>query len=75
MNEGRIGADYRYLADTVCELEDGGLSVGEFSSPLMKGPEGRYKPGDRNIAQAARDLKAVLQRRSDTYRNDHGTLR
>lgn len=52
-----------------------GMSVGEFSSPLLKGPHGKFTPGDGNIAAAARDLKEVLRRLSQTYRNGDGTLK
>ncbi|MEE8440326.1 MAG: hypothetical protein V3S41_01295 [Spirochaetia bacterium] len=52
-----------------------GMNVGEFSSPLLKGPEGRFKPGDGNIAKAARDLKQLLAELSEKYRNDDGTLK
>ena len=52
-----------------------GMSVGEFSSPLLKGPEGVFKPGDGKIAAAARDLRTFLENLSKTYRNDDGSLK
>ncbi len=52
-----------------------GMSVGEFSSPLLKGPKGRYKPGAGDIARATRELKEFLRGLCETYRTDGGGLR
>lgn len=52
-----------------------GMSVGEFSSPLLKGPDGRFKPGNGDIARAARDLKTFLGDLSRQYRNEDGSLK
>lgn len=52
-----------------------GMSVGEFSSPLLKGPEGKLKPGEGKIADAARDLKKLLTDLSNKYRKEDGTLK
>lgn len=52
-----------------------GMSVGEFSSPLLKGPEGVFKPGDGKITEAARNLKRLLSDLSEEYRNQEGTLK
>lgn len=52
-----------------------GMSVGEFSSPLLKGPDGKLKPGEGNIASAARDLKKLLTDLSNQYRTEDGTLK
>ncbi len=52
-----------------------GMSVGEFSSPLLKGPEGRFRPGDGHITAAARDLKQHLVGLSATYRGEEGGLK
>ena len=52
-----------------------GMSVGEFSSPLMKGPQGRFKPGNGDITRAARDLGSLLSDLSDKYRNEDGTMK
>ena len=51
------------MADRIELMEDGGLNtenvaqfievgmtVGEFSSPLLKGPEGKLRPGTGQIA-------------------------
>lgn len=52
-----------------------GMSVGEFSSPLLKGPDGRLTPGEGKIAEAARNLKAKLTELSEKYRYDDGTMK
>jgi ribulose-phosphate 3-epimerase len=52
-----------------------GMSVGEFSSPLLKGPDGRFNPGDGNIARATQDLKTFLGDLASKYRNDDGSLK
>ena len=52
-----------------------GLSVGEFSSPLLKGPEGQFKPGDGNITTAAQNLRRLPAGLSEKYRNEDGTLK
>jgi len=52
-----------------------GMSVGEFSSPLLKGPEGKLKPGTGAITKAAKELRDVLDALSEKYRNDVGTLK
>ena len=52
-----------------------GMSVGEFSSPLLKGPDGKFTPGNGDITRAAKDLKSLLGDLSNKYRNDDGTLK
>lgn len=52
-----------------------GMSVGEFSSPLLKGPEGKLKPGEGKITQAARSLREFLEGLSEEYRNEDGSLK
>jgi len=51
-----------------------GMNVGEFSSPLMKGPEGKLKPGEGRIAQQTRELKDFLASLAQKYRKTDGTL-
>jgi ribulose-phosphate 3-epimerase len=63
----------RNLDHTVELMEDGGLNaenvgqfiaagmtVGEFSSPLFKGPAGRFKAGTREITGAVQRLRTAL---------------
>jgi ribulose-phosphate 3-epimerase len=52
-----------------------GMSVGEFSSPLLKGPEGVLKPGTGAITKAAQNLRTLLDELSEKYRNDDGTMK
>lgn len=52
-----------------------GMNVGEFSSPLLKGPEGRFKPGEGKITEAARVLRAHLDELAERYRNEDGSLK
>ncbi len=49
-----------------------GMTVGEFSSPLLKGPEGKFQPGTGQIGQAVQRLRAALDEASDLYRDEHG---
>jgi ribulose-phosphate 3-epimerase len=51
-----------------------GMTVGEFSSPLLKGPNGKLQPGTGEIAAAVAKLRAVMDAASDKYR-DAGGLR
>lgn len=52
-----------------------GMTVGEFSSPLLKGPQGKLKPGDGTITAGAQKLRTLLTELSDQYRTDQGTLK
>jgi ribulose-phosphate 3-epimerase len=72
--------------ESVCDLmEDGGLNegnverfiakgmtVGEFSSPLLKGKNGRFKPGSGEIAAAVRSLRAKMDAASEAHRGPTG---
>jgi pentose-5-phosphate-3-epimerase len=49
-----------------------GMTVGEFSSPLMKGPQGKFVPGAGDIAKAVRELKATMDEASIQYRTASG---
>jgi pentose-5-phosphate-3-epimerase len=49
-----------------------GMTVGEFSSPLLKGPEGKFIPGTGRIEAAVRRLRAVMDEASSLYRNPNG---
>jgi pyridoxal biosynthesis lyase PdxS len=51
------------------------MTVGEFSSPLLKGPNGKLKPGTGDIAAAVKKLRTVMDQASDQYRSEDGTLR
>lgn len=49
-----------------------GMTVGEFSSPLMKGPKGKFKPGNGEIRHAVEELRAALDAAAGAYRSDSG---
>ena len=51
-----------------------GMTVGEFSSPLLKGPDGRFIPGEGRIAEAVRQLKEFLSPLAVRYRTGEGRL-
>jgi hypothetical protein len=44
----------------VAEFIKVGMTVGEFSSPLLKGPEGKFIPGTGKITAAVKKLRAVM---------------
>ncbi|HTX73235.1 MAG TPA: hypothetical protein VMC79_10460 [Rectinemataceae bacterium] len=47
--------------DNVAEFVANGMTVGEFSSPLLKGPGGKFLPGSGEIAAAVRKLRGALR--------------
>jgi hypothetical protein len=49
-----------------------GMTVGEFSSPLLKGPEGKFAPGTGQIEAAVKKLRAVMDEASDKHRDANG---
>jgi pentose-5-phosphate-3-epimerase len=57
------------------EFVRAGMTVGEFSSPLLKGPEGKFIPGTGRIEAAVKSLRAVLDEASDRYRDGNGQLK
>lgn len=76
------------LKDSIHLMEDGGLNagnvgsfieagmtVGEFSSPLLKGPDGKFVPGTGQIEQAVAHLRGVMDAASDQYPNGNGLLK
>ena len=73
------------MEDRIDLMEDGGLNagnvedfirvgmtVGEFSSPLLKGPQGKLVPGTGEIQAAVKKLRASLDQASDKYRDENG---
>ncbi|MBZ0287767.1 MAG: hypothetical protein K8I30_09150 [Anaerolineae bacterium] len=52
-----------------------GMTVGEFSSPLLKGPNGKLQPGTGDIAAAVQKLRQVMDTASDIYRDERGLRR
>lgn len=76
------------LEDSIHLMEDGGLNagnidpfikagmtVGEFSSPLLKGPDGKFVPGTGQIELAVARLKEVVDAASDQYRSENRLLK
>jgi ribulose-phosphate 3-epimerase len=51
-----------------------GMTVGEFSSPLLKGPEGKFQPGAGKISAAVAHLREVVDAASDQYRDEKGLI-
>jgi hypothetical protein len=62
-------------AGNVAEFIQAGMTVGEFSSPLLKGPEGKFVPGTGQIKAAVKKLRAVMDEASDKYRDQKGLKR
>lgn len=73
------------MEDEIELMEDGGLNasnvedfirvgmtVGEFSSPLLKGPNGKLQPGTGEVAAAVKKLRAVMDAASNQYRDEKG---
>ena len=52
-------------ADNVGQFVKAGMTVGEFSSPLFKGPKGRYRAGSGEITRAVKRLREALDRASE----------
>jgi len=46
--------------ENVGQFVRAGMTVGEFSSPLFKGPEGRYRAGSGEITRAVKRLREAL---------------
>ncbi len=59
----------------VAEFIAAGMTVGEFSSPLLKGPDGKFQPGTGQIEAAVNKLRGVMDEASDQYRDSSGLLR
>jgi ribulose-phosphate 3-epimerase len=55
-------------AANVAEFIEVGMTVGEFSSPLLKGPGGKFTPNTGQITAAVQELRAVLDEASAKYR-------
>lgn len=59
-------------ADNVARFIQAGMTVGEFSSPLLKGPEGKLVPGTGAITAAVQKLRIVMTEASHCYRDANG---
>jgi hypothetical protein len=58
--------------DNVAEFVANGMTVGEFSSPLLKGRGGKFLPGAGDIAAAVRGLRSKMEAASIASRTDRG---
>ncbi len=59
-------------AGNVAEFIAAGMTVGEFSSPLLKGPNGKLVPGTGDIDAAVKKLRTVMDTASGKYRAANG---
>jgi ribulose-phosphate 3-epimerase len=59
-------------AGNVGQFVQAGMTVGEFSSPLLKGPQGKFAPSTGAIGEAVRHIRAALDKASEQYRTDAG---
>ena len=59
-------------AGNVADFIAVGMTVGEFSSPLLKGPNGKLQPGTGDITKAVHKLRSVMDAASDKYRDENG---
>lgn len=59
-------------ANNVEDFIKAGMTVGEFSSPLLKGPEGKFVPSTGQIEAAVKKLRAVIDEASNKYRDENG---
>ncbi len=62
-------------AGNVAEFIEVGMTVGEFSSPLLKGADGKFVPGTGQIEAAVKKLRAAMDAGSDKYRGADGLLK
>lgn len=59
----------------VTDFVQAGMTVGEFSSPLLKGPQGKFVPGAGQIEAAVKKLRLVLDDAGEQHRDPTGLLR
>ena len=59
-------------ATNVADFAKVGMTVGEFSSPFLKGPHGKFQPGSGEISAAVEKMRATLEQCAHNYRTEHG---
>lgn len=59
-------------AGNVDQFVRAGMTVGEFSSPLLKGPNGKFSPGTGEIRSAVGAIRSALDKASELYRSSTG---
>jgi pentose-5-phosphate-3-epimerase len=66
MEDGGLGVG------NVAEFVAAGMTVGEFSSPLLKGPHGKLQPGTGEIGAAVAAVRAALDAAAANCRDAGG---
>lgn len=61
--------------DNLAGFIKAGMTVGEFSSPLLKGPSGKFVPGTGQINTSVQKLRSELDKTSEIYRTSAGLLK
>lgn len=56
----------------IAAFVEAGMTVGEFSSPLLKGPQGKFVPGTGQITQGVQKLRFILDEAGENYRDEKG---
>jgi ribulose-phosphate 3-epimerase len=56
----------------VAQFVQAGMTVGEFSSPFLKGPNGKFVPGSGDIQNAVQSIRQTLDQAADRYRTEQG---
>ena len=59
-------------ANNVAQFIEVGMIDGEFSSLLLKGPDGKLQPGAGQIKAAVENLRAIMREASDDFRDQRG---
>ncbi len=59
-------------AGNVEDFIEAGMTVGEFSSPLLKGPHGKFAPGTGQIEEAVKKLRAAVDEAGNRHRDKNG---
>jgi ribulose-phosphate 3-epimerase len=62
-------------AGNVAEFVAAGMTVGEFSSPFLKGSQGKLPTGIGAITAAVQRVRAALDAASEKYRDENGLKR
>jgi ribulose-phosphate 3-epimerase len=71
-NEVDLMMDGGLNAGNVAQFVRAGMTVGEFSSPLLKGPQGKLAPGTGEIRAAVQRVRSALNTASEQVRSDSG---
>ncbi len=61
-------------ASNCAEFVKQGMTVAEMSSPLLKGPQGKFQPGTGAIAAAVAQVRQALDAASERYRTEKSPI-